>query len=149
MAFVGCKSLTKFKGRFASDDGRCLIIYGVLNSFAPAELSEYNIPNSVTAIGDGAFRGCDNLTSVTISNRVVSIGEEAFYDCKSLSNVTIGKSVRVIFDQAFICCNIDTIVCCPKVPPKIYKTFGEINKIIVPTGCEEAYANSDWGKYLE
>lgn len=149
MAFCGCKTLTEFKGRFASDDGRCLIIYGVLNSFAPAELSEYNIPNSVTAIGDGAFRGCDSLTSVTISNRVVSIGDGAFYGCKSLSNVTIGNSVRVIFDRAFLCCNIDTIVCYPKVPPKIYKTFGVINKIVVPTGYEEAYANSDWGRYLE
>jgi hypothetical protein len=149
MAFVGCKSLTKFNGRFVSDDGRCLIIYGVLNSFAPAELSEYSIPNSVTAIGEGAFRGCDNLTSVTVSNRVVSIGEGAFYDCKSLSSVTIGKGVRVIFDQAFLCCNIDTIVCCPKMPPKIYGSLGKFNNLVVPTGCEEDYANSDWGQYLD
>ena len=81
MAFCGCESLTEFKGGFVSDDGRCLIIDGILNSFASAELSEYNIPNSVTAIGDGAFRGCDSLTSITISNRVVSIGDCAFYNC--------------------------------------------------------------------
>ena len=149
MAFRGCKSLTEFKGKFASDDGRCLIVYGVLNSFASAELSEYNIPNSVTAIGEGAFRGCDNLTSVTISNRVISIGEGAFYGCKSLSIVTIGKSVCVIFENAFWGCNIDTIICYPKTPPKIYKSFEKFNKIIVPTGYEEAYANSDWGEYLE
>lgn len=149
MVFGCCKSLTEFKGKFVSDDGRCLIVYGILNSFAPAELSEYNIPNSVTTIGDGAFCGCDNLTSVTISNRVTAIGVEAFYGCKSLSSVTIGKSVRVIFEEAFGGCNIDTIVCCPKMPPKIYGSLGKFNNLVVPTGCEEDYANSDWGQYLD
>ena len=33
------------------------------------------IPNSVTSIGDGAFRDCYDLTSLTIPNSVTSIGE--------------------------------------------------------------------------
>ena len=161
MAFRGCKSLTEFKGKFASDDGRCLIVYGVLNSFASAELSEYNIPNSVTAIGEGAFRGCDNLTSVTISNRVISIGEGAFYGCKSLSIVTIGKSVCVIFENAFWGCNIDTIICYPKTPPKIYKSFEKFkislrcyrrniknpcfkNYIVGVVALKQSHHNSGW-----
>ena len=39
------------------------------------------IPNSVTSIGNSAFRGCSGLTSVTIPNSVTSIGEYAFRDC--------------------------------------------------------------------
>ena len=63
-AFSGCSSLREFNGKYASDNGRCLIIDGTLNSFAPAGLSEYTIPDSVTAIGIYAFYNCSSLTSV-------------------------------------------------------------------------------------
>ena len=103
----------------------------------------------ITKIGDYAFYCCTNLTSVTIPDSVTTIGEWAFAWCKSLTSVTIGKSVSEIGKQAFKGCNIDTIVCCAKIPPKLYDSFDRFENLIVPTGCEEAYANSDWGQYLE
>ena len=63
--------------------------------------------------------------------------------------MTIGKSVSEIGKQAFKECNIDTIVCSRKIPPKIDDSFGKFENLIVPIGCEEAYANSDWGQYLD
>ena len=60
----------------------------------------------------------------------------------------MGSSVREIGWEAFENCNIDTIVCCPQVPPKLYNSFDRFGNLIVPTGCEKAYANSDWGRYL-
>ena len=87
--FYGCGSLQEFNGKFASEDGRCLIIDGTLNYFAPAGLTEYTIPDSVTTIGVYAFRGCSRLTSITIPDSVTSIGEWAFYDCSSLDVVHI------------------------------------------------------------
>ena len=39
------------------------------------------IPNSVTSIGNSAFKDCDDLTSIIISNSVTSIGNSAFYNC--------------------------------------------------------------------
>ena len=149
-AFYNCTSLKEFKGKFAADGGRCLIIDGVLNAFAlGCGVTQYTIPNSVTTIGYWAFAYCESLTSVTIGNSVTTIGYAAFYECKSLKNITIGKGVSEIGKQAFKECNIDTIVCCPKIPPKIDDSFGKFENLIVPTGCEEAYANSDWGQYLE
>ena len=82
--FGYCSSLQEFKGEFASEDGRCLIIDGVLNSFAPAGLTEYTIPDSVTTIGLGAFASCTSLTSVTIPDSVTTIVEYAFTNCSSL-----------------------------------------------------------------
>ena len=62
------------------------------------------IPNSVTSIGNGAFYGCNSLTSVTIPNSVNSIDYMAFAGCKSLSSVTIPDSVSFIGDYAFYDC---------------------------------------------
>ncbi len=112
-AFFYCGSLQEFNGKFASEDGRYLIIDGTLNSFAPAGLTEYTIPDSVTTIGDSAFWGCDSLTSVTIPDSVTTIGESAFYYCRSLTSITIGNSVTSIGNSAFSSCSSLTSVTIP------------------------------------
>jgi hypothetical protein len=67
-------------------------------------LTSLDIPNSVTSIGEDAFRGCTELTSVTIGNSVTTIGEEAFYDCTGLISLTIPNSVTSIGYKAFYGC---------------------------------------------
>ncbi len=46
-----------------------------------AKETNYTIPNSVTTIGEGAFRDCDSLTSINIPNSVTTIEDRAFYGC--------------------------------------------------------------------
>ena len=79
-AFVRCSSLQGFKGKFASEDSRCLIVDGVLNSFAPAGLTEYTIPNSVTTIGEWAFDSCSSLTSVYCKATTPPAGDFFMFD---------------------------------------------------------------------
>ena len=45
------------------------------------------IENGVTNVGDYAFSGCENLTSVTIARSVKNIGNNVFYNCGKLVNV--------------------------------------------------------------
>ena len=111
--FCGCSSLQEFNGKFASEDGRCLIIDGTLNSFAPAGLTEYAISDSVTTIGDNAFQFCSSLTSITIPDSVTTISEEAFSNCDSLPSVTIGDSVITIGNYAFSGCSSLTSITIP------------------------------------
>ena len=99
-AFAKCASLSSFRGKFASPDNQCLIIDGVLNLFAPAStLTEYQIPDGVTAIGTQAFSS-SHLISVTIPDSVTSIGTNAFCS-KTLTNVFIGDGVTSIGYGAF------------------------------------------------
>ena len=111
--FCECSSLREFNGKYVSEDGRCLIIDGTLNSFAPSGLTEYTIPDSVTTIGNYAFYDCDSLTSVTIPDSVTTIGYSAFADCSSLTSVTIPDSVTTIGKYAFEYCSSLTSITIP------------------------------------
>ena len=104
-AFYGCSNLAEFNGKYASADKRCLVIDGVLHLFAPAGLTEYAIPDSVTSIGNHSFSGCSSLTSITIPNSVTSIGGYAFDLCSSLTSVTIPDSVTSIGELPFYGCS--------------------------------------------
>ena len=167
-AFAVCNRLTEFKGKFASEDSRCLIVDGILNSFAPAGLTEYTTPNSVTTIGSYAFYGCSSLTSVTIPNSVTEFGDYAFNSCSGLESVTIGDSVTKIGYATFAYCeNLNTVYCKAINPPTtivdnngywfgfaMQDESGNIcnidGTIYVPTESVEAYKSaSGWSDYAD
>lgn len=104
IAFYDCYNLKEFKGRYASDDGSCLIIDGMLAAYAEASGTEYHIPNNVTVIGGHVFDGFSNLEQIEIPNGVKTIGYGAFQSCQSLTSITIPNSVTEIKSQAFFWC---------------------------------------------
>ena len=125
-----------------------------------SSLTSITIPNKVTSIGKKTFCDCESLTKVSIPDSVTLIGNNAFFNCKLLFYLTIGKNVREIGECAFWSTNIDTIISRATVPPKLHETyisecyewkldsFHQFETLVVPTGCEEAYSNSDWGRYI-
>lgn len=63
------------------------------------------IPNSVTVIGNNAFKGITGMTSIEIPNSVVSIGDNAFAFCFDLTgDLVIPNSVETIGESAFFQC---------------------------------------------
>ena len=129
-AFSGCTSLKEFKGKFAEDNGRILVVDGVLAAFAPTGITEYTIPDSVTTIGNYAFADCTSLTSVNIPDSVKSIGYEAFSWCDSLTSV----------------------YCKATTPPAsdihVFYNNGSGRKIYVPAGSVNAYKRAyGWSDY--
>ena len=79
-------------------------------------LSVLNIPakidgNSVTSIGDCAFRDCSGLTSIRIPDSVTYIGERAFEYCSGLTSIRIPDSVTYIGAYAFrVCSGLTSVI---------------------------------------
>ena len=75
-------------------------------SFWKSNIKDIDIPNSVTSIGDSAFRWCYSLESVAFgkNSQLMSIGKHAFYVCESLKSVAIPERVTSIGASAFADC---------------------------------------------
>lgn len=68
------------------------------------------IPNSETIISKGAFKNCEELTSIILPGAVWEIGEEAFMGCTYLTKIVILASVVKIGWGAFAnCYNLTSI----------------------------------------
>ena len=140
------------------------------------EITELEIPSSVTNIGDYAFYGCSGLTSITIPNSVATIGEYAFYNCSGLTSVTIPSSVTSIGNNAFSGCSGLTSINIPnsvtnigyyafrgclglkdvivhwQKPISIYASFfynTPCENLHIPAGTLSAYKNADEWKYFK
>ena len=97
---------------------------------------DYEIPNSVTSIGNGAFSHCKNLTSIHIPDSVTSIGDSAFYKCEYLTSIHIPDNVTSIGDGTFGCCRSLTSIHIPNSVASIGKSAfykcENLNSIHIP-----------------
>ena len=139
-AFSGCSSLKAFYGEFASEDGRCLIIDGTLNSFAiGCGATEYTIPEGVTEIGSYAFDGCRSLTSITIPESVTKIGISAFDNCSYLESIYCKPTTPPAIHSTFYLGSY--YVVCVYVPRSSYEEYIKYNS------TTDGYNQQNWYKY--
>ena len=106
----GTLEITKYAGNSATYvipgeiDGKKVTQIGDKAFKGCAELTSITIPDGVASIGNNAFSGCTSLETVTIPNSVTYIERNTFYGCTSLETVTIPASVTYIGDNAFYGC---------------------------------------------
>lgn len=88
-------------------------------AFERSAVTSVTIPDSVTAIHDGAFANCSQLTNISIPNSVTSIGFSAFEHCTSLKSITLPSSLRSISEALFFGCSQLTTIQIPDSVPSI------------------------------
>ena len=80
------------------------------NVIIPSTVIENQKTYTVISIGNKAFSGCTNLTSVTIPNSVTSIGNCAFFNCVNLSNIHVDSNNPVYSSMDGVLFNKDKTV---------------------------------------
>lgn len=109
----------------------------------------FEIPDGVNKIGHGAFRWCENLTSVTIPNGVQDIEEYAFDHCVNLTDITIPQSVVNIGEASFLKClklaNVNMVDGVQYIGAKAFDSCASLRKISIPNSVQsiglEAFRN--------
>ena len=96
------------------------------NNYVKEKVTELEIPSEIngikiTAIGDLAFRGYENLKKVVINEGVEKIGNEAFAWCENLIKVQIPESVIDVGEGAFKNCLSLQVVNLPSMIKEIKK----------------------------
>lgn len=115
-------------------------------AFQNSAVTSVTIPDSVTAIHDGAFVNCTSLKSVTLPSSLSSISESLFLGCSQLTTIHIPDFVYSIQPYAFSNCgNLKTI----RIPVSV--TFiGDFAFDGCPSSMTVTYSGSktQWDKII-
>lgn len=143
-AFLGASALTSItvdpgNETFSSIDG--VLINKSTNTLVQyptgKTTNSYNIPNTITAIGNGAFRGATSLTSITIPTSVTSIGTSTFHGATSLTLITIPTSVTSIGNSAFFGATALSSITIPasvtSIGTSVFQNATALTSITIPT----------------
>jgi len=164
-AFIGCsdlESITVENGN-ANYDSRenCNALIETETNTLITGCKNTVIPNSITSIGNHAFRNCSGLTSINIPNSIKSIGYWAFAKCSGLTSISIPNSVKAIGERAFFgCSGLTSVISLIEEPFEIENdVFCVYNfdtedieftsaTLYVPTGTKTKYESTPaWNKF--
>ncbi len=151
--FDGCVNIAEIKvdasnamykdldGVVFSKDGKELVFFPKGRKTANGE---YDIPDGVESISEGAFKGMRYIETIVIDNTITNIGKYAFKDSMSLKTLTFASgndtAKLVIDEEAFAGCGAITSVSLPARTQKIAtKAFYKVamSSVEFPAGLEE------------
>ena len=97
------------------------------------EIEGVKIPDSVTIVGEEAFKDCTNLSSASFSNCMV-IPYEAFAGCSNLSEVSFPEC-KVVYSRAFNQCyslNAISLPMCSTIYGEVFRDCTNLTKAYIP-----------------
>ena len=173
-AFSGCSSLSSvvipesvvnLNGNpFCRWDGelKCLSPYFIYDNkvlfdkdkskiiaFRDKNTTSYVIPDSVTRIGESAFRHCSSLSSLVLPDSITSIGDRAFEDCSSLKSLVLPDSVTSIGDNAFSDCSSLSSLVLPdgvtSIGDRAFEDCSSLRSLVLPDGVTSIGDNAFCG----
>lgn len=115
-AFDGMTSLESYSvaegnANFKAVSGLLYSTGDVLISCPKALGGEFIVPENTVGIGQGAFKDCTSIESLTLPEKLTAIADGAFSGCTNLSEITVPPSVTDIADDAFENCSESLTIC--------------------------------------
>ena len=158
ISLIGSGSGTTQKADFlVSDDGTTLLQWRNKNS---TSIDMTAIPElaTVTKIGNSAFYGCGDLSSIKLTEKITTIGHSAFEDC-GIEEIRLPKNVTSLGRYVFENTNIKNIYIEATTPPILYNARGgnnpslgkidfQLKNVYVPASSLNAYKNNAQWKYI-
>ena len=146
-AFASCINLKTIKGKYATDDGRCLIIDKRLIAFATANLEQYAIPEEITAIGPYAFTN-STVPRIDLPATLQEIEHHAFYSAARLSIINSAvQEPPTKGDKAFTGCSYLSHIYVPETSVDAYKqAWPDIAGVIGVPRIPEGYRSTDFSR---
>ena len=81
--------------------------------FAERQLSSVKIPNTLTTFNEGAFMGCQLLSTLTLPVAAEFIGAKAFKGCTGLKQIAVAAAIPPqLEDEAFEGINYESVFLC-------------------------------------
>ncbi|MBQ8271579.1 MAG: leucine-rich repeat domain-containing protein [Tidjanibacter sp.] len=135
-AFYNCFGINEFTGKYATENGACLVYDNSLILFANIKSMRYNIPEGITRFfSDNPFAYCNDILSITFP--------------ESFNEIT---SLPYLFERVE-----ESVFCKPTTPPTVLEgnlgydiSKDEHFKIYVPLESVKAYKTADgWSEYAD
>ena len=157
ISLIGSSSGATQKTDFlVSDDGTTLLQWRNKNSTSIDMTAIPELAN-VSKIGNRAFYGCGDLSSIKLTEKITIIGHSAFEDC-NIEEIRLPKNVISIGYSVFEDTNIKNIYIEATTPPTLHGKYninpylGKINlqNVYVPASSLNAYKNNvQWKKLTD
>lgn len=123
----------------AEHDGKPVTsIYGY--AFENCAVKEITLPESITEIGQGAFKNCKSLESIVIPNSVETLYSETFFGCTSLETVQLSNKLKIIADFFDGCSALKSI----SIPASVTSIYGNPFKTCESLTSITADAQNDY-----
>ena len=104
-------------------------------------LKTVKIPETVTIIGNYAFESCTGIEDIVVPNSVTALGDWAFFQCSSLKSATLPDSINALGEYSFYKCEKLEKVSVPQsvqiIGKYAFKECSSLKNIALPSGLTE------------
>jgi len=120
-----------------------------------SQLVSVEMPNTILVLENNVFAGCTSLETVRVSTELTQIWASVFRACKKLKEIVLPSTLVQIGGGAFYDNQaLTTVTINASTPPTlgtgVFEYCTALEKIIVPTGCADAYkAATNWSEYAD
>lgn len=110
------------------------------NAFAGTAITEIAVPQTITALENNVFSGCQQLQKVTLPPTLRTIGSSTFQNCTTLSEMVVPEAVTSIDNSAFNGCIALISITLPETLTKIgsyaFSGCSALTELTIPSSVE-------------